>query len=364
MLYLLLLINTVLANYVLIPKSTLVVNSINNLQEELNLNQIVSLEEFPIYYTSQENLDKYKNILNHHFIIEEDSIYSINNVDFVLVDPNSTPWHVSELSENKPIRKCHQNDKIEIVNYVIDTGIDIYNTELSGRAFIGKDFSGEGNEDSVGHGSFCASMILGKTFSVCSDAQKVVAVKVLGEGGQGSMSNVLKGIEWVLKEHLITAKKSDKRVKSIVNMSLGGAKSRIIDNIIKHVLLNKDITIIVAAGNENQDLSNTSPASSEGVIATMASTKENTRAFFSNYGGVFFAPGHKITGSIPGNKTAIMSGTSFSSPLFVSVLNHYIDIYPDLNRAQLQKLLKKRFRKNYIKESRDTPNFFPVIPNN
>lgn len=356
-------INQVLANYVLIPKNILSVDSIHNLEIELNIEKIVKVPEFPIYITTKENLEKYNTVLNHHFIIEKDSLYSIKEVDYVLIESN--PWHVKEITENKEIRDCHQNKDLEIVNYLIDTGIDIYHTELSGRAEFGKDFSGEENNiDGVGHGTFCSGLILGKTYSVCQNAQRIVAVKVLGKDGSGSMSNVLKGLEWVLSHHNSNSKQSEKKVKSIVNMSLGGAKSMIIDGIVRHILLNKDITIIVAAGNENQDLSKVSPASSPGVIPVMASTKDNTRAFFSNYGGLFFAPGHQITGIVPGNKTSTMSGTSFSSPLMVSVVNHYIDKYPDLNRKQVLKLLQKKFKKNHISESQDVPNFFPLIPEN
>jgi subtilisin family serine protease len=358
-------ISQVFANYVLIPKSILSVNSIDNLENELNIKRIVDISEFPVYTVSTENLKKFKNVLSHHFIIEKDGIYSINDINYVLVENDSTPWHKTELENGKKIRDCHQNNNLKIVNYLIDTGIDISHKELEGRAEFGKDFSGEDdNIDGVGHGTMCSGLILGKTYSVCKNAQKIVAVKVLGKDGSGSMSNVLKGIEWVLAQHVLDTKKSDKRVKSIINMSLGGAKSRIIDGIIKHVLLNKDITIVVAAGNENQDLERVSPASSPGVIPVMASTRENIRAFFSNFGGIFFAPGHQITSIVPNNKTSVMSGTSFSSPLMVSVVNHYIDMYPDLNRKQLSKMLQKKFKKNYIKESQDTPNYFPQIPEN
>jgi subtilisin family serine protease len=322
---------------------------------------VLSIKEFSVYSCNNDQLNKYKMLLNHHFIIEPDSKYSIFSKDFVLID--NLPWHIKEIANDKPVRKCHQNNNIDIVNYVIDTGIDVKNNEFNGRAEIGKDFSGEDNNiDGIGHGTFVASLILGKTFSLCKDANRIISVKVLGSDGSGSMTSVLGGIEWVLSHHNANSKSSKKQVKSIINMSLGGQKSIIMDGVIKHVLMNKNIYIVVAAGNESQDIKKVSPASCNGVFAIMASTRNNDMAFFSNYGSKYFSPGYEINGSIPNNKTKTMSGTSFSSPIFASVLNHYIDIQPELSREQLDKLLQKKFKKSHINNAKDVPNYFPVLP--
>ena len=72
--------------------------------------------------------------------------------------------------------------------------------------------------------------------------------------------------------------------------------------------------MVVAAGNENQDALNSSPARATGAITVGATTIADTRASFSNFGSVVdvFAPGQDITSTWIGNINTIntISGTS------------------------------------------------------
>jgi cerevisin len=81
------------------------------------------------------------------------------------------------------------------------------------------------------------------------------------------------------------------------------------------------IHVTVAAGNDNWDAINTSPARTPSAITVGASTITDTKASFSNYGSIvdIFAPGQNVISSWIGSTTATnnISGTSMvrrSSP--------------------------------------------------
>jgi cerevisin len=99
----------------------------------------------------------------------------------------------------------------------------------------------------------------------------------------------------------------------------------------------------VAAGNENNDACNTSPASVKSIFTVMASDKNDNRAWFSNWGACadIYAPGVNVLSTIPGGGTAMYSGTSMASPVMAGVLNHYVDMYPNNNLKQIKKKVMK-----------------------
>jgi len=104
-------------------------------------------------------------------------------------------------------------------------------------------------------------------------------------------------------------------------MSLGSpVRSTSLDEAVKRASAD-GIHFSVAAGNENQDACNSSPASSSkgsAVIAVGATTIDDERASFSNFGecATIFAPGQDVTSTWVGgnNKINTISGTSMACP--------------------------------------------------
>eukprot|EP00158_Paraphelidium_tribonemae_P004949 Partr_v1_DN27071_c1_g1_i1_m29120 putative Serine protease len=202
--------------------------------------------------------------------------------------------------------------------YVIDTGINIAHEEFEGRAIWGLTAPrGDEDADGNGHGSHVASTIAGKTFGVANKAT-VIAVKVLRSSGYGSMSDVLKGINWAAQEHVRKSSLATKGkiVKSVANMSLGGGKSPSLDRAVDRAIA-KGVLFAVAAGNDNADACQYSPAAANDAITVGATTRDDDRAWFSNWGSCvdILAPGHEITAAWIGSKTATrtISGTSMAS---------------------------------------------------
>ena len=176
-------------------------------------------------------------------------------------------------------------------SYIIDTGIDTTHPAFGGRATFGANFSPDkSNTDGNGHGTHVAGTVGSDAYGVAKQTS-LVAVKVLGADGGGSVSGVLNGIDWAVDD--MTSKK---RVgKAVANLSLGGGYSRASNDAVA-AAVQAGLFMAVAAGNENMDASQTSPAS-ETSACTVGATDINDRiAGFSNFGSSLdvFAPGVDI----------------------------------------------------------------------
>jgi cerevisin len=93
--------------------------------------------------------------------------------------------------------QCSGGEGIDV--YVIDTGIDIKHEEFEGRASWGKTIPvDDDDDDDYGHGTHCAGTIASRKYGVAMSAN-VIAVKVLGSNGSGSMSDVIAGVLYAHK---------------------------------------------------------------------------------------------------------------------------------------------------------------------
>jgi subtilisin family serine protease len=178
-----------------------------------------------------------------------------------------------------------------------------------------------------------AGTIGGKTFGVAKKAD-LVAVKVLGADGSGTNSGVLAGmqfgkasyplqgyqenvvlISWAVADN---ATATGRAGKAVMNMSVGGSFSQAVNRAINNVEA-AGVVPVVAAGNENQNAANTSPASAERAITVGAIDQlDDTRAVFSNFGRIVdvFAPGVEVlsVGHRSDDDSTRKSGTSMASP--------------------------------------------------
>jgi cerevisin len=259
----------------------------------------------------------------------------------------SAPWGLARIS-HRPKLSFTTFNKYEfdlnggegVDAYVIDTGINIKHVEFDGRASWGATIpENDVDDDGNGHGSHCAGTIASNRYGVAKRAN-VIAVKVLGSNGSGSMSDVVTGVVWAanqasskalaaLEEFRATGKTSHKG--SVANMSLGGGKSRALDDAVNRAVEN-GLHFAVAAGNDNKDACNYSPAAAEKAISVGASTLSDDRAYFSNFGECVdvFAPGLNILSTYKGSPyaTAQLSGTSMASPHVAGLLAYLLSIYP------------------------------------
>ncbi|HET9596428.1 MAG TPA: S8 family peptidase, partial [Anaeromyxobacteraceae bacterium] len=193
--------------------------------------------------------------------------------------------------------------------YVIDTGIRTTHVEFGGRAAgaFTSILDGRGTSDCHGHGTHVAGTIGGATFGVAKNV-RLFAVRVLDCTGQGSISGVISGIDWVTNNHLSPA---------VANMSLGGAASAALDSAVQGSIAS-GVTYAIAAGNSNADACTASPARVAAALTVGASDANDVRATFSNFGTCVdvFAPGVGITSAwdTSDSATNTISGTSMATP--------------------------------------------------
>ncbi|KAK6463376.1 vacuolar protease B [Scheffersomyces coipomensis] len=267
--------------------------------------------------------------------VEQDSIVKASEFEI----EKGAPWGLARVSHRQPLSLNSFNQYLfdneagkGVTSYVIDTGINVDHVEFGGRAKWGSTIPyGDADVDGNGHGTHCAGTIASSAYGVAKGAE-VVAIKVLRSNGSGSMSDVVKGVEFAAQSHQAAVKANKKGFKgSSANMSLGGGKSPALDLAV-NAAVKAGIHFAVAAGNENQDACNTSPAAAENAITVGASTISDARAYFSNYGKCvdIFAPGLNILSTYIGSttSTATLSGTSMASPHIAGLLAYFISLQP------------------------------------
>ncbi|SMN22955.1 similar to Saccharomyces cerevisiae YEL060C PRB1 Vacuolar proteinase B (yscB), a serine protease of the subtilisin family [Maudiozyma saulgeensis] len=306
--------------------------------------------------------------------VEQDSIVYASDFN----TENDAPWGLARISHRESLNLANFNKYLYddqagngVDAYVIDTGININHNEFEGRATWGKTIPlNDEDIDGNGHGTHCAGTIASKKYGVAKRAN-LFAIKVLRSNGSGSMSDVLKGVEYAAKMHM-DRKSKDKNFKgSTANMSLGGGKSPSLDLAV-NAAVKAGLHFAVAAGNENQDACNTSPAAAENAITVGASTLSDDRAYFSNWGKCvdIFAPGLNILSTYIGDSndvTATLSGTSMASPHVAGLLTYFLSLQPEKSSSfysqqtitpeQLKQKLIDYSTKNVLRDiSADTPN--------
>jgi subtilisin family serine protease len=240
--------------------------------------------------------------------------------------------------------------------YVIDTGCRTTHTEFEGRAVHGVSTC-PGCEnirtDDQGHGTFVAGLIGGKVLGVAKKSN-IICIKALDSKGSGPNSAIIDGLNWAMKDWQRRG-----APPAIINMSLGGGKSEALNRAATTATA-MGMHVIVAAGNENMDASQASPASVGGTLSpvvTVGSTNINDAiSSFSNYGSVvdIFAPGENVVSAAHTSDTQAKtnSGTSFSCPTVAGVvalaLSSVNSTGSTFTPAQMKKLLIDSSGKNLI----------------
>ena len=238
---------------------------------------------------------------------------------------------------------------------IIDTGIDLTHPDLyvyKNKSFVQGTRSG--NDDN-GHGSHVAGIAAARDNGLgvvgMAPGARLWAVKVLDRTGSGSISNIIKGLDYV------TANAGE---IDVANMSLGCECTSSAMNTAIHNSVAAGVTYVVAAGNSDKDASTFSPANHPDVIAVSAivdtdgnpggvgsSTSygaDDTLATFSNFGSTvdMAAPGVNIYSTYKGGSYATMSGTSMASPHVAGAAAIYKANNPTASPAQVLSALQSQ----------------------
>jgi len=240
--------------------------------------------------------------------IEQDQTVSLQQTS----PQNQATWGLDRIDQaDRPLdTQYHFNGTGAGVNaFIIDTGMRSDHVEFTGRVKPGYSVinDGTGTNDCHGHGTHVAGILGGTTWGVAKGAS-LIPVRVFGCTGSGPWSDVIAGIDWVANSTLRPA---------VANVSLGGSGSLAVDSAVAGAVA-KGVTMVVAAGNNNLDACNYSPSRAPSAITVGATTSNDVRSIYSNFGSCvdLFAPGSGITSAsnLDTTSSKIMSGTSMASP--------------------------------------------------
>ena len=239
---------------------------------------------------------------------------------------------------------------------VADTGVDMAHPDLAGKLDTVRDKDWIENDtianDEDGHGTHVAGTIAAVSGNatgiagVAPDAT-LLPLRVLDENGDGVFSDIADAFDYA----------GDLGI-DVVNASLGGEGYGSYYPIMDAVLTAHPNTVyVVAAGNEGIDLGTADgtlgqywsfPCESgagggdDNLVCVGASTTNETRATFSNYGNEevdVFAPGQQILATQLNGTDVFMSGTSMATPMVSATAALLVDIDPTLTGTQLKQLL-------------------------
>lgn len=196
--------------------------------------------------------------------------------------------------------------------YIVDTGINVRHQEFGGRARTGHNAVWmESSGDCNGHGTHVAATVGGTTYGVAKGVS-LVAVKVANCRGTASLSGILRGLEWMVKDAVAAP-----ATPAVANMSMGGTPSYALDAAVTRAIAS-GITFTAAAGNAGKDACIGSPARVPQAVTVGATDAADRRAGFSNHGRCvdLSAPGVGVVSAWKGSSvaTARASGTSMAAP--------------------------------------------------
>ncbi|MFD9929529.1 S8 family peptidase [[Kitasatospora] papulosa] len=215
-----------------------------------------------------------------------------------------------------------------VTAYILDTGIESAHSEFGGRVGAGYDAIGDGRdgEDCNGHGTHVAGTVAGATYGV-APAASLVPVRVLDCEGSGTWAGIIAGLDWIAQ---------NAEQPAVVNASLGGPASSAVDDAFD-ALAAEGTLPVVAAGNEDQDACDVSPARADGVLAVGASDNQDRQATFSNWGTCvwLYAPGVDIVSAKLGGGSTTLSGTSMASPHVAGAAALYKEQHPDASPQEV-----------------------------
>ena len=218
--------------------------------------------------------------------------------------------------------------------YVLDTGVQANLAGFEGRVVSGFDAvakfrePSQSNTDCNGHGTAVAGIIASATYGVAKKAT-IVPVRVADCKGGLFPADIVKGIDWIIKNH-------PRGTAGVANLSIAVGKVALVDKAIER-LYNAGIVPVVAAGNQNIDACRLSPAGSSRALTVGSVNQNDQRTNTSNHGECvsIFAPGGLVITEGLNGLPSTRSGTSFAAPHVAGAVALYLTSNPTVKPAEV-----------------------------
>jgi aqualysin 1 len=272
---------------------------------------------------------------------------------------NDAVWGIDRIDQRDlPLtgRYYYTGNGAGVTAYVVDTGVRgthaDFSTDAAGNVVLsrvsqGVDEIGGGLEScdpndetqfDAGHGTHVAG-ILGGVFYGVAKAVNLVSVRVLDCTGGSSSATVAQGLDWIVGNHASGP--------AVANLSLsndGSGPDTVVEAAVIRLIAD-NVTVVIAAGNGDQNGNGTSacsfsPGNVSAAITVGSSTKTDQRSSFSNYGSCvdLYAPGSDIESdwSSSDRATMVLSGTSMATPHVAGAVAIYLQQHPTATPATVQ----------------------------
>lgn len=218
--------------------------------------------------------------------------------------------------------RASQGDATSVVIAFLDTGLDFNNPLFAGVVKPGKKILTEGAKSDLlddsemdynGHGTQMAGLSLGVAGGFEESGKRnvrLMGVKVMNADGYGSLSDLVKGIQW-----------ASENGAQVLNISAGTPeKSDLLAAVVRSVI-QKGIVVVASAGNTASQMREY-PSAIPGVLSVGATNRHGQIAEFSNHGKdvELYAQGVELASVATGatgarNAWGNASGTSASAAL-------------------------------------------------
>lgn len=302
--------------------------------------------------------------------VEEDSEVSSVSTDNDVVTQQNVTWGLSRVSHRNISDDTYTYNRHGgegVTAYVIDGGMVWTHPEFQGRAFFAYGANSDNSSTpSLGHGSHVAGTIGAVTWGIAKKAS-IGSVQLVNSEGKATMGNIVRGINFAVKEHKRKMGAREKGYKgTTVNISFIGGNSTAVTAATK-AAFNAGVLIAVAAGNDQTDACSLSPANSPHVITVGATNKTDHIMWLTNYGSCvdIFAPGQDIRSVNKDGGLELLTGTSMASPHVTGILAYYLSLYPEIGSEFATVVTPTELRRRVLELStRDAvKNLPPNTPN-
>lgn len=235
----------------------------------------------------------------------------------------------------------------DILVAIVDTGIDAGHESLRGVLAAQENLVEDDTQLSAGaHGTAEAGIIAARSdnevgFVGMAPGARIVALRAC-------IPTQPNAAEATCLAHRV-ARGIDMAVRyggRILNLSLGGPPNRIVTRLVLQAMIVHGVAVVAAAGNNGPNGPSLYPAALPGVIAAGATDHRDAPYSRSNLGPYvsILAPGVDIMTTLPGDRYAFVTGTSYAAAHVSGALALLMEARGDLSVGDVVAALKKGAR--------------------
>lgn len=323
--------------------------------------------EFPAKEKKELKTKLKEQFPDYDLIILDEAIFNNN---FIPSDPGFKvklqSWAYPKVEAYKAWDKTRGSP--DVIVAVIDDGFDLSHPELSGKIVKPYNVPESSDKPNIGiikmsHGTHVAGTAVahaGNSTGVSGIAPecKLMPVQVGDAFGNMTTTAVIDAVMYSITNDA-----------DVVNMSLGMTAPPGMDarpkseqeafiqatfkeqeklwNEIFSIADKKNVTIVLAGGNNNVLIGIDPMQRTPYTINVSATDPSDKKASFSNYGkrSVISAPGVQIYSSVPGNKQAFYDGTSMAAPIVTGAVALIKSVKPSVSNKELKEILQTSAKK-------------------